>query len=107
MHSTNRMLAAGLAIAAIQGAASLSAEAKIRCDGPYQLVGGSTIATPYCEDNYLAAVARGYGIGVSGAAIRHNYNTKQHVCHQIGHDIRVANICSGLRPEDRSKILVP
>lgn len=107
MSTIKNCVAASLAIISLQAIASLPAHAKIRCDGPYQIVGGSSLPTPYCEDNYLAAVARGYGIGVSGAAIRHNYNTKQHVCHQIGHDIRVANICSGMRPEDRPKLLVP
>ncbi|MFO1172245.1 MAG: hypothetical protein U1E49_14920 [Hyphomicrobiaceae bacterium] len=107
MSTVRTMIVASLAMASLQALAGSPAQAKIRCDGPYQIVGGSSLPTPYCEDNYLAAVARGYGIGVSGAAIRHNFNTKQHVCYQIGHDIRVASICSGMRPEDRSKLLVP
>ncbi len=107
MSTVRTILVASLAMASLPAITALPAHAKIRCDGPYQIVAGSPLATPYCEDNYLAAVARGYGIGVSGAAIRHNYNTKQHVCHQIGHDIRVASICAGMRPEDRPKLLVP
>lgn len=83
------------------------AEAKIRCDGPYQITGGGQIRTPYCEDNYLADVARGYGIKVAKSEIRHNFNAKRRVCEVIGHDNRVAEICTGMRPEDRTKIWIP
>ncbi|MEZ5925600.1 MAG: hypothetical protein R3D57_14560 [Hyphomicrobiaceae bacterium] len=96
-----------LTAAALQVGTALTAEAKIQCDGPYQLSGGYSIRTPYCEDNYLAYVARSYGISVSGAEIRHNYNAKKHVCQVIGHDIRVSQICIGARPEGRKKVWVP
>ena len=107
MRTKTKMIAAGVALAALQAATSHVALAKIHCDGPYQIVDGSPVATPYCEDNYLAYVARSYGIGVSGREVRRNYNTKKHVCQTIGHDTRVANICSGLRNEDRPKIFKP
>ena len=97
------------ALAALLAPAALTvpAAAKIACEGPYQLSGGSEIRTPYCEDTYLAHVAQGYGMAVAGAEIRHNFNTKRRVCEVIGHDTRVAEICTGMRPEDRSKIWVP
>ncbi len=107
MRRITKLMAAGLAFAALQAATTHPASAKIRCDGPYQIIDGSAIATPYCEDNYLAYVARSYGIGVSGRQIRRNYNTKKHVCQTIGHDNRVSNICAGLRNEDRPKIFEP
>jgi hypothetical protein len=76
------------------------AEARIACDGPYQIVQGSPLATPYCEDNYLAAVARGYGIRVSDAAVRQNPSVKAEVCRTVGHDNRVRQICAGYLPGD-------
>jgi hypothetical protein len=100
------MLALAASVALATGLSG-AADAKIRCDGPYQLSGGNYIATPYCEDNYLATVARGYGMRVSGAEIRNNYNAKKRVCQVIGHDTRVAQICIGVRPEGDKKILVP
>lgn len=77
------------------------AAARIQCDGPYQIIQGSKVATPYCEDSYLAHVARSYGSGVTPEAIRHNPNLKESVCRFMGADIRVKDICSGLRDEDR------
>ena len=59
-----------LAVAIAAGAVSawpLAAEARIRCEGPFQVVPGQgNLATPYCEDEYLAQVARFRG-GSSGA----------------------------------------
>ena len=71
-----------------------STEARIRCNGAYQIVRGQgEIATPYCQDNYLAQVARSYGIRVSNAAIRQNPSRKEEVCRAIGHDARVNDLC--------------
>ena len=74
-----------------------SAEAGIRCNGPWQIVQGNQISTPYCGDNYLAKVVRGYGSKVSARAIRQNPNTKREICQWIGHDTRVQDICIGFR----------
>jgi hypothetical protein len=67
--------------------------AGIVCRESYQLVRGTQIATPYCADNYLARVAREYGVRVSNAEIRNNPNRKSEVCRLIGHDIRVSDNC--------------
>jgi hypothetical protein len=86
------------------------AEAAIKCQNQYQVIAGTgLVPTPYCEDNYLAAVAREYGIGVSGRAIRASYNLKRSVCYRVGHDHRLNNICAGLRHEDYKpgKIIIP
>jgi len=78
--------------------ATLQAHARINCSGAYQVVRGQgQIATPYCEDQYLARVARGYGMRVSGAAIRRNPSRKEEVCRLIGHDGRVTSICHNYR----------
>lgn len=72
---------------------SAPADAKIKCRNDYQIVQGNEISTPYCADNYLARVAREYGVRVSDAAIRNNPNKKSEVCRFIGHDPRVKENC--------------
>lgn len=94
-----------IAVALLAAAASAAllptvAEAKIRCDGPWQIVQGNKIAAPYCGDNYLATVAHGYGSKVSARAIRENPSTKREICQWIGHDPRVQDICAGLRTDE-------
>jgi hypothetical protein len=69
------------------------AQAGISCRGGFQSVSGQPIATPYCQDQYVAQVARAYGIRVSDAEIRNNPNTKRNVCQQIGRDNRVYIAC--------------
>ena len=97
-----------LAVVASAGAASFvallanppSVDAAIKCDGPFQLIKGvGPHATPYCEDNFLARIARRtYGWKVSNRAIRNNPNLKARVCRQIGHDYRLTDICANHRP---------
>jgi hypothetical protein len=77
------------------------AQARIVCNGPYQMVQGSAVATPYCEDNYAASVARGYGMRVSDAAVRQNPSVKAEVCRWFGHDNRIRQICSSYQPTFR------
>lgn len=89
---------AGIGIAAL-GLTTDSSQARIACEGPYQIIQGQLHATPYCEDNYLAAVAREYGMRVSNAAIRNNPHEKQRACLFVGDDIRVQDICAGYRPD--------
>jgi hypothetical protein len=92
----------GFAVAAA-GAVLLArpATAEIRCNGPYQLVQGQELATPYCQDGYLARVAREYGMRVSASAVRYNPNVKREVCRFIGRDIRVQQICVSVDPQPR------
>lgn len=92
--------AAVFGIAASSAFFATHAEAKIRCEGQWQIVQGNKIATPYCGDNYLASVARGYGSKVSARAIRQNPSKKQEICRWIGHDPRVQDICAGFRNDD-------
>lgn len=75
------------------------ANAAIQCDGPFQIIQGNKHATPWCQDNYLAAVARSYGMRVSNAAIRNNPGEKERACRFVGADIRVRDICTGYRPD--------
>lgn len=98
-------LLAGL-VAVLAMAISAEAYAGINCSGRYQVVRGhGHVATPYCEDEYLARVARGYGTRVSGAAIRRSTGRKEEICRFIGHDSRVADICSNYRSDGCSDSL--
>ena len=87
---------AGTAFVVLSGLGSLPAHA-IKCDDEYQITSRGLVATPYCEANYLARVARSFGIRVSSRALRWNVNKKREVCFFIGHDIRVQDICAGYR----------
>lgn len=93
------LIAVGLALTA--SAPVQPAEAAIRCNKGYQLVGGNEIATPYCQDEYLAVVARKYGVSTSGARIRNNPNHKREVCRLVGQDIRVQQTCVDSLPTGR------
>ena len=87
------------AIAAIIVASPASA---IDCVRGYQRVQGNMLATPYCQDQYLAQVAREYGIPASAAKIRNNPNYKKEVCRTVLNDIRVQLTCENAGvPEGR------
>ena len=75
----------------------------IKCDGSYQLVKGhGPIATPYCQDDNLANVARSYGMRFSTAEIHNTPEIKHQVCAAIGHDNRVYTACDGFRLDGES-----
>ncbi len=96
-----KLLAMTAAVAVGVTTFSTNGEARIRCEGGFQVVSGQgQIATPYCEDEYLATVARGYGIRVSGAAIRRNPHRKEEVCKAIGHDGRIYDACLKYRNDN-------
>ncbi|MDX2290494.1 MAG: hypothetical protein NW217_16965 [Hyphomicrobiaceae bacterium] len=92
-----------IATAAGTGLLPLSATAAIRCHESYQIVQGNYISTPYCEDNYLAEVARTYGTRVAARDIRNDPNRKEQVCRLVGGDIRVMDICAQYRSDGGRK----
>lgn len=69
------------------------AEARIRCVNGNQVVNGSLLATPYCQDELVASVAREYGMKVSASEVRNNPNYKRNVCQFVGRDIRIYQAC--------------
>jgi DNA-binding IclR family transcriptional regulator len=83
--------ATGLALVAVVAAGP--AEARIKCVGGNQIVNGSPIATPYCQDELVAKVARERGVKVSAAEIRNNPNLKRNVCQHVGRDNRIYIAC--------------
>lgn len=96
----NRFSIASTALAACALAGlPLTAQARIVCDGNFQIVQGSAIATPYCQEHNLARVAQAYGMRVSFEAIRNSDSVKGQVCRTIGHDNRVRETCLLFRNE--------
>ncbi len=69
------------------------ASAAIKCNRGNQFVGGQWIATPCCQDQYLADVARSSGFKASAAKIRNNPNYKKNLCQYMYSDIRVQQTC--------------
>ncbi|MEO1205529.1 MAG: hypothetical protein AAFV45_04290 [Pseudomonadota bacterium] len=94
------MLAIGAALCGLAGSPAI---AKIKCKGPYQVVGGNLIGTPYCGDGYLAGVARTYGFKYSAREIRGSFAKKQEVCRLIGQDTRVSDFCRSTLPHYRGR----
>ncbi len=94
--------AASLFVVAAFAATPASA---IECQGNFQVQGnGNMISTPYCQDGYLAVVAREYGLKVSAEDIRRNPSIKGSTCRFIGEDNRVRTSCDqdrGNRPFGR------
>lgn len=75
----------------------------IKCQGGAQLVAGSYISTPFCQDELLASVARSFGVKASADRIRYNPNYKREVCRLVGHDIRVSEHCLNEAPSFRGR----
>jgi len=73
------------------------AEARIVCHDGFQVVNGQEISTPYCNDNYVAEVARQHGVKVANGAVRNNPSLKGQICRFVGSDIRIENYCEGDR----------
>jgi hypothetical protein len=86
-------LASGF-IALAQG----GAEARIVCDGNYQIVRGQPVSTLYCREQNLARVARTFGWRITVAEIRASESKKAQVCRAIGFDNRVSQICGPYQP---------
>jgi hypothetical protein len=66
--------------AIIFAAAAATSASATECNEDYQIVQGRPISTPYCRDDYLAAVARTYGYKISDIAIRNNPSRKEEIC---------------------------
>ena len=69
------------------------ADARIKCVNGNQIVQGTPLATPYCQDELVAQVARERGMKVSGLAVRNNPHVKRDVCRFVGRDIRIQLAC--------------
>jgi hypothetical protein len=75
------------------------AAACIECQGNYQISKYGPIATPYCQDEEIARVARTYGVRVTGAEVRNNPLKKVYLCQIVGGDVRLKGSCGAYAPE--------
>ena len=69
------------------------AAAKIQCKGNFQVTGQGLIATPYCEEEQIARVARSYGWNGTASEVHNNPNTKVYLCQRFGRDNRLKGSC--------------
>jgi hypothetical protein len=77
-----------------------SAAARIQCKGNFQVTKYGLIATPYCEEEQIAIVARSYGWKVTGKEVRNNPLKKVEICQILGGDVRLKGSCAGYGPEN-------
>jgi hypothetical protein len=80
--------------------AASPAEARIECRGNFQVSKYGLIATPYCEEENIARVARSYGMNVTGAEVRRDALKKVYLCQTIGGDSRLKGACGAYAPEN-------
>lgn len=100
MHRLAFIGAASFALAAFLAAAvATPAAARIECRGNFQITKHGPIATPYCEEENIARVARTYGFKVTGAEVRKDPLKKVYLCQIIGGDTRLKGSCAGYSPD--------
>ncbi len=99
MHTPLPYLAAWAAALIIVIAATGHAAARIECRGNFQVTKYGPIATPYCEEEQIAYVARSYGQNVSGSQVRRDPLLKVYLCQTIGYDNRLKGSCAGYGPD--------
>ena len=99
----HRQLLSGTATLAVAALLALSfaapAAARIECRGNFQMSKYGPIATPYCEEENIARVARSYGAKVTGSEVRNNPLTKVYLCQVYGGDNRLKGACGAYSPE--------
>jgi hypothetical protein len=90
---------AGCAAVALTTMLTAGAEARIECRGNFQMTKYGPIATPYCEEEQIAFVARSYGSRVTAAQVHNDPLTKVYLCQTIGYDSRLKGSCAGYGPD--------
>jgi hypothetical protein len=99
MSPTLQACLAGCAVLALL-AVSDPAVARIQCQGNFQMSKYGPIATPYCEEEQIALVARSYGNKVTAAEVHKDPLTKVYLCQTIGYDQRLKGSCAGYSPDN-------
>jgi hypothetical protein len=89
----------GCAVLLLATLLTAPAEARIQCRGNFQITKYGPIATPYCEEEQIAFVARSYGQKVTGAQVRNDPLTKVYLCQTLGYDSRLKGSCAGYGPD--------
>ena len=97
-HFLSRVVPLAVTILLVVGVLSPAA-ARIECRGNFQITKYGPIATPYCQDEEIARVARTYGIRVTGAEVHNNPLKKVYLCQIIGGDTRLKGSCGAYAPD--------
>jgi hypothetical protein len=74
--------------------------ARIQCKDNFQVTKYGLLATPYCEEEQIAKVARTYGWKVTAAQVHNDPLTKVQICQILGGDVRLKGSCAGYAPEN-------
>ena len=90
---------AGCAAVALTAMLTEPSEARIQCRGNFQVTKYGLLATPYCEEEQIAFVARSYGQNVTGSQVRKNPLMKVYLCQTLGYDSRLKGSCAGYGPD--------
>jgi hypothetical protein len=98
-HTTQKYLIGFAAALILVIAATSPAAARIECRGNFQVTKYGLIATPYCEEEQIALVARSYGQKVTGSQVRNDPLLKVYLCQTIGYDNRLKGSCAGYGPD--------
>ena len=94
-------LAATVLSAALLAAVSAGpAAARIQCKGNFQVTQYGLLATPWCEEEQIAKVARSYGWKVTGKQVRSDPLKKVQLCQILGGDVRLKGSCAGYSPDN-------
>ena len=105
MHRHPVSFPATLAVLALVLIATLeTADARIQCQGNFQITKYGPIATPYCEEEQIARVAQSRGWKVTVQEIRNNPLKKVEICQILGGDVRLKGSCAGYGPENYGPI---
>ena len=89
----------GCAVLLLVTLTAAPAVARIQCQGNFQVTRYGLIATPYCEEEQIAYVARSYGSKVTAAQVHNDPLTKVYLCQTIGYDSRLKGSCAGYGPD--------
>ena len=98
MQTIRRFARAGFAIVVLAAIAT-PAQARIQCQGNFQVGPYGLIATPYCEEEEIARVAQSRGFKVSAQEVHSNPLKKVYLCQVIGFDNRLKGSCAGYGPD--------
>jgi hypothetical protein len=98
MRNLRYLAGCGLA-AAVLAALAIPAQARIQCQGNFQVGPYGLIATPYCEEEQIARVAQSRGFRVTADEVHRNALKKVYLCQVIGFDNRLKGSCAGYGPD--------
>ena len=77
-----------------------AADARIQCKGNFQVTKYGLLATPWCQEEQIAKVARSRGWKGTAKDVRNDPLTKVQLCLQFGGDVRLKGSCGAYAPEN-------